>query len=122
MHNQRLVVEARLAKFVFRYFFDVGSGVCLWSGNDFARRQYGYPVDHTTLPLSQNLKIKAWYLVAWFDTSINWEYPLDPSPWSAEERKRFSTVSSQFLSQLCKELGAEYEIIDESGRLSSLMR
>lgn len=38
-----------------RYFFDFGSGICLWAANDAARDHFGYPVDSSKLPITSTL-------------------------------------------------------------------
>ena len=103
-----------MTHYIFRYFFDPGSGICLWSANDEARNKFDYPVDLRNLKLSDNLLYKGYYVMAWYDTSIDWDYPPDPSPWSESERLQFVTASQNFLSKLREYLGAEFEIIDES--------
>jgi hypothetical protein len=98
-----------------RYFFDPGAGICLWSGNDAAEARYGYPIDARSLPLPENTWRRVWYLCSWYDTSIDWNYPPDPSPWDAAERERFNNEAQPMLAQLRKQLGPEFEIVDESG-------
>jgi hypothetical protein len=39
-----------------RYFFDAGSGTCLWSGNSAAEACFGYAVDMDDLPLGANTR------------------------------------------------------------------
>jgi hypothetical protein len=98
-----------------RYFFDPGGGICLWSANDAARERFGYPVKARSLPLTENTWRRVAYLCAWYDTSIDWRYPPDPSPWEGSERKRFNNEAQNLLARLRKELGPEFEIADESG-------
>jgi hypothetical protein len=102
-----------MSRYVFRYFFDPGSKVCLWSANDDARERFGYPVEIESLRLSQNLNARALHLVHWYDTSIDWSSPADPSPWSDEERARFAAAAHAFLEKLREFLGSEFEIRDE---------
>ncbi len=103
-----------LPRYVFRYFFDPGSGICLWSGNDAARAQFDYPVELSDLGLSDDLLRQAVDLLAWYDTSIDWNYPPNPSPWSESEVIRFRDESQNLLAMLRQELGPEFEIRDES--------
>ncbi len=103
-----------MAKYRLRYFFDPGAGICLWAANDAARERFGYPVDVQDLSLPENVWRRACYLTAWFDTSIDWNYPPDPSPWTIEERKRFNVAAQEMLALLRSHLGPEYEIVDES--------
>lgn len=60
---------------VLRYFFDPGSGVCLWSGNAEAEARWGYAVDHAALPLRDGTRRFLQELVVRFDTSIDWSDP-----------------------------------------------
>lgn len=107
----------RIMSYEFRYYFDPGSGVCLWSENDEAKNLHGYPVEHWELPLSENTKRYIQYLIAWFDTSIDWSYPSDSDDyWSAEETANFKEASKKGLSMLKAELTIRgYEIRDETG-------
>ncbi|HZX30097.1 MAG TPA: hypothetical protein VFF03_01980 [Rhodocyclaceae bacterium] len=103
-----------MARYVFRYFFDPGSSICLWSANDETRAKFDYPVELTGLELPENLLRRALYVMAWYDTSIDWSYPPNPSPWSSAERSRFREASQELLSLLRQHLGPEFEIHDES--------
>lgn len=103
-----------MPRYVLRYFFDPGSGICLWSGNDAARERFDYPVQLPDLGLPENLLRRALYVMAWYDTSLDWSYPPNPSPWSASERARFHETSQALLSALRQQLGSGFEIRDES--------
>ena len=48
-----------------------------------------------------------------YDTSIDWDYPPDPSPWSEEDREQFQKKSDELLDELRKALGKDFEIADE---------
>ncbi|HEV2461879.1 MAG TPA: hypothetical protein VGS80_26275, partial [Ktedonobacterales bacterium] len=38
-----------------RFFFDYGSGICLWAGNALTRERFGYPIEAEHLrPLAGN--------------------------------------------------------------------
>lgn len=102
---------------VLRYFFDAGSGVCLWSGNAEAEARWGYAVDHAALPLRESTRHFLQELVARFDTSIDWSDPGTAGGcWSAEERAHFRAAAADGLSLLRQELaGQGYVFIDETG-------
>lgn len=104
-----------MSKYRLRYFFDPGAGVCLWAANDAARERFDYPVDARDLPLPENTWWKVWYVCAWFDTSIDWDYPPNPSPWNREERERFNAEAQKLLTLVREQLGPEFEVVDESG-------
>ncbi|MEJ8850560.1 hypothetical protein [Variovorax rhizosphaerae] len=85
--------------------FDSGSGVCLWSTNEAAREELGYAIDHWALPLSENTKRWLQHLVAWYDTSLDWESPANSDQqWTSEELKRFNAAAKRGLEMLCREL------------------
>jgi len=89
-----------------RYFFDAGSGVCLWAGDDAARERFGYAVAHGDLPLSVNAKRWLDYLVAWFDTSLDWEnVPSRGAFWTEAEAVRFRAAALVGLEMVRRELG-----------------
>jgi hypothetical protein len=100
-----------------RYFFDPGSGICLWAQNDEAKQHLGYAVEHWDLPLSENTKRYLQHLIAWFDISIDWESPGNPGiHWSGEERARFQGAAAQGLALLKRELSTRgYIFKDETG-------
>ena len=96
-----------------RYFFDPGTSICLWAADDAARDRYGYAVEYEDLPLPEVTVEKAVQLAKWFETSIDWSYPADPSPWSADERQRFISAADDFYQTLIETLGPDYEVINE---------
>lgn len=96
-----------------RYFFDPGSGICLWAKNQEARERFGYPIDHWTLALSENTRRWLSYLIAWFDTSIDWSAPSDSDDhWSDEEVARFREASQRGLTLIREELGESFVIVE----------
>jgi hypothetical protein len=96
-----------------RYFFDPGSGSCLWSANDRARDAFGYPVFVEELPLSPDAVAEARRVTKWFDGSLNWDYPPDPGPWDQAECDRFNAAARALLARLRQELGDRFDIEDE---------
>lgn len=101
------------ARYRLRYFFDAGSGVCLWSGNDAAQADYGIAITPEQLPLSPETRQEVERLVAWYDTSLDWNDPAGPTPWSPEEGACFKRAAQALLQQLQAQLGPAYEIGDE---------
>ena len=98
-----------------RYFFDPGSGVCLWAGDDAARDAFGYAVAFEDLSLSPDTVAIGNELLQEFDGSIDWNDPGSPSPWSTAQMQGFSDKAHAFLSRLRAELGGGFEIIDALG-------
>ena len=103
-----------MSLYLLRYFFDYGSGVCLWSANDAARNKFTYAVDHNSLSLSVNLVKEVNHLITWHDTSIDWDSPAGPSPWSEDERGLFNSTAQRLHISLKNALGPDFDIRDES--------
>jgi hypothetical protein len=109
--------DHRLMALVFRFFFDPGSGTCLWSASKEAEALYDYPVDHHLLPISGELKQRLDWLVQEFDTDYDWENPPGKGKWSDEQRDAFWRRVDENLAMLRRELAAsEYEFRDETRR------
>jgi hypothetical protein len=102
-----------MALYTLRYFFSPGSEVCLWSENSEALERFDLPVKLLRLNLDENLHRKALYIMAWYDTSIDWSYPSAPSPWSKEEKERFDLAAQELYEELCECLGSEFLIKNE---------
>jgi hypothetical protein len=103
--------------FVFRFFFDPGSGTCLWSASKEAEALYDYPVDHHLLPISEELRQRLDGLVLEFDTDYDWDNPPGEGKWSDEQRDAFWRRVDENLAMLRRELPApDYEFRDETRR------
>ncbi len=100
--------------YVLRFFFGYG-GTCLWAANDAARERFGYAVELSDLPVSDELRAALHAACARFDTSLNWDDPAGPSPWPEEDWMEFNRASDEVLAQLRESLGALFEVRDERG-------
>lgn len=102
---------------VFRFFFDPGSGTCLWSASKEAETLYDYPVDHHSLPISEELKQRLDQLVLEFDTDYDWENPPGDGKLSDEQRDTFWGRVDEAIAMLRRELPApDYKFRDETRR------
>ncbi|MGW2480308.1 hypothetical protein ACWCWQ_10880 [Streptomyces sp. NPDC001571] len=99
-----------------RFFFDAGSGVVLWAAPE-DQEAWGYAVDLDRLPISHHLRDDLSSLIDRYDTSLNWDYPLDPGPWRAAECHDFNEAVRQALGRLRTELGPAWRIHDETSAL-----
>ncbi len=104
---QKTIMDAR---FVVRLMFEWGSS-CLWCGNAAALDRFGVGPIEDMLPLTPPTRHRLQELSAWHDGALNWDYPPDPSPWSAAERERFEQAADEILSVLRVELGPEFEVV-----------
>ncbi len=99
-------------RFRLRFFFDAGSGICLWSASSAARERFGYAVASGELAISESLRRECDELCAWYDRSLNWDDPSGPSLWTAEEAARFDVAAASLLERLRQELGPDFAIAD----------
>jgi hypothetical protein len=97
-----------------RFFFDHGSGVCLWTANDAAHERFGdYPVPLAALPLAEETGREGEDLLTWYDTSLDGDDPAGPSPWGTDEFSAFRAAAQRFLTRLRDELGPAFEVVGE---------
>ena len=96
-----------------RFFFDAGSGICLWAADEAAREKYGYPVALEALPLDSATVSRGEDLIRNFDTSLDWNDPTGPSPWSDADRSKFVSEATDFHRVLAEKLGDTFEVLNE---------
>ena len=102
------------ALYRLRYFFDTGSGICLWSANDAARERFNYPVELLALPLPETIRRRGYFVTAWYDTFMDWERSPEPSRWWPREEAAFNAVAQELLALFRESLGPNFQIVDES--------
>lgn len=105
-------------RYKVRFFFDYGTGNCLWSADDDTDAAFGYPIDHRTLPLSPATIATIDDMLTWYDTSLNWEYPPDPGPWRQAECERFNQAVAVLFAAIQAELGDACDVLNEQPDLS----
>ncbi len=98
---------------VLRFFFEAGSGICLWAGNDVARDRYGYAIDHRDLELNSALADRLDRLIALFDTSLDWDDPGRGNIWTELQRREFAEAARSLLKDLNGEVAEFLTIVDE---------
>jgi hypothetical protein len=103
-------------RYVLRFVFDAGSGVCFWSANDAARSRFGYPISPSSLPLPLELVRCGEALIARYDASFDWDDPAGPGPWTQADRDHFDRRAGASLAAARRALGPEYELRDERRR------
>lgn len=66
-----------------RFFFDAGSGVCLWAHDAETKERFGYAVELDDLNLPPVLRTEIAQLIADYDATIDWDDPgrtAEPDP------------------------------------------
>lgn len=58
-----------------RFFFDAGSGVCLWAQDDEAKARFGYPVEAGDLDIPAELRAEIEQLITDYEDTFPWDDP-----------------------------------------------
>jgi hypothetical protein len=96
-----------------RFFFDAGSGCCLWSANSAARRDIStYEVSLSGLPISKALQDEGEALIERQYFSIDWDDPFNGKPWTDEEHAAFDADASDWLARVRTALDGKVVIDD----------
>ena len=94
-----------------KFMFDWGSGICVWTDNEAARRIFNdYPIEADDLPISDELKETLNNLIDLYDTCLNREEPNGDILWNKNQTEDFLRVSRDAYVKLCEELGPEYDV------------
>ncbi|WP_394427870.1 hypothetical protein [Streptomyces sp. SGAir0957] len=95
-----------------RFFFSAGVvGTALWP--DDTDSPYGYPCELERLPISRTLREALVGLSERYQTSIDWDYPPGPTPWSRRQQDEFTRQADAALRTLRRELGGEWTVVDQ---------
>lgn len=102
---------------LLRFFFDAGSGVCLWAQNAEAKARFGYPVEAAMLDVPEELRAEIEQLVTDYDDTFPWGDPASGQPVEAArpiegyaENPAFATRVRALLPRLRAALGPTFEI------------
>ncbi|GAA2799384.1 hypothetical protein RMN57_15190 [Kitasatospora sp. CM 4170] len=93
-----------------RYFYEYGVDTPLWPHD--MESPYGHPTELARLPISAALRAELSELADRYQSSLDQEYPPDPSPWPREEQDRFNARARAALVALRRELGPGWTVDD----------
>ena len=96
-----------LFKFTFNYATDFS---CIWSWDSEAFDKYGSIVEHKEIGISKELDLEMQELCKEYQSSLNWECPSAPSPWTDEQKQIFTQKAKCVYDKLISELGEKYQI------------
>jgi hypothetical protein len=97
------------ARYRLRLMFEWGGG-CLWTGNDVALKAFGVGNIEDLLPLSPETRHRLEELSIWHDSSLDWDNPAGPGPWTPGEHEDFEQAAGEVLEIVRAELGPEFEV------------
>lgn len=83
-------------------------GPCLWGMNEAAKTRYGYSGIENQLPLSASTKARLAELSRLHNSSLDWNDPGGPRPWTSQELERFDNDARAVLHDVQAELGDEF--------------
>lgn len=102
---------------LLRFFFDAGSGVCLWAYDAEAKARFGYPVEAQLLDVSDELRAEIEQLASDCDDTFPWDDPASGQPVEPgrpihgyAESPAFATRVRALLPRLRSALGPEFAI------------
>ncbi len=102
---------------LLRFFFDAGSGVCLWAQDAEAKARFGYPVEAADLDVPEALRAEIEQLVTDYDDTFPWDDPgsnvtvePDRTMFGYEEFPPFVTRVRDLLPRLRAALGPGFQI------------
>lgn len=97
--------------YTLKFMPDWGAGKsCLWSMDDVTAKKYGWLINLNDLPISEQLQKKIASLAEEYQSALNWDSPLDPSPWTNTQKEEFRNKTNEIYIELVKELGPDYNV------------
>ena len=110
-------------KYKLRFFIEWGGGY-LWSDvtdeKTFNRFDCGPICNPNEIGVSKELCIELDALAEEYQGSLDWAYPLNPSPWTRKQFKDFFGRLKIAYNKLCNELKDEFDISYEMDDIEEL--
>lgn len=82
----------------------------LWCGNAAALAAFDVGPIEDKLPLSAETLRRLEEMIVWHDTSLDWDDPAGPGPWTPEEEERFERAAAEILESIRAELGPDFQV------------
>ncbi|HEX6040988.1 hypothetical protein [Longimicrobium sp.] len=97
------------ARYELKLMFEWGGG-CLWCVNEAALRAFDVGNIEDKLPLSDKTRARLEEMSTWHDSSLNWDDPAGPGPWTPGEHEDFERAAVEVLERVRAELGPEFQV------------
>ncbi|MFD9367845.1 hypothetical protein ACFWA6_09045 [Streptomyces sp. NPDC060020] len=101
-----------------RFFFEYGVDTPLWPGPSDVPdldSPYGYPCAPEKLPVTAGTGDELTRLAELYQSSLDWDHPAGPSPWTREQQESFRREADAVLEALRRELGDGWTVEDRRG-------
>ena len=93
-----------------KFMFEYGpTHTCIWDTEP-TDKYYGCPIPLDELPLSDGLRADIVQMCEEFQSSLDWDDPPAPSPWTQEHMQDFVARSKEAYSRVVAELGDAYTV------------
>lgn len=96
-------------RYHLRLRFEWGGG-CLWPRNAAARKAFDVGHVEDDLPLSDATRARLEELSVWHDSSLDWDDPAGPGPWTPGEYEDFERAAAEVLEAIRGELGPDFQV------------
>jgi len=109
------IQEEHTVKYLLKYWIEWGcsDGGCVWAANEKAKAFFDTEdsyLSNSELPISLELQDELTALTIEYQSSLDWDYPPDPSPWTKEQAVSFKQRADAAYLRLLTELGDEFEV------------
>lgn len=114
----------KIPTYRLRFFFDYGSGGCLWCDNDAAYEKYdagtldaemydsmGKISEEAQIKLPHSIRQKVLELDKLYSESLDWNDPGGPSMWNKEGWDDFHKMTRALHREIEEYLGDDFEVI-----------
>lgn len=108
-----------MAMYTIRYYFEYMADTCLWGGDAVTREKFGINIDPQELPLTDTTEGAIRAMATRWQTSLNWENPAEPSPWSQADFDAFFVEAEDLYTQIRAELNDQFELVNVLNNYSS---
>jgi len=97
---------------MLKFMFDYRADSCIWTANQEAADKFGGWgfIHYETLNISKELGLRMINLCDEFDSSLDWNNPGGPSPWTDEHGSDFKKRAHKAYEDLVNELGDDYKV------------
>jgi len=101
-----------MCKYILQFYFEHG-GYCLWEISDNAGKDYGCALKNDMIPISESLINELDSMNDEYATYLDWDEPQNPPLWTEEHKVDFLNRANIVYEKLKRELGSDYEIIND---------